>query len=90
MNQHEIKKAFAIRAMKRVRILKDKIKALESIGIDIPDLEYCVDMLIDVPAVLFAQSEWDFDNILEFTMSHIYTEHQQTDESFIQNVIDYL
>jgi len=90
MDQHEIKKAFAIRAMKRVRILKDKIKALENIGIDIPELEYCVDMLLDVPAVLFAQSEGDFDNIVEFTRNHIYTEHQQTDESFIQNVIDYL
>jgi len=90
MNQHEIKKAFAIRAIKRVRILKDKIKALENIGIDIPELEYCVDMLLDVPSVLFAQSEAQYDNIVEFTVNHIYTEHQQTDESFIQNVIDYL
>jgi len=90
MDQHEIKKAFAIRAIKRVRILKDKIKALENIGIDIPELEYCVDMLLDVPAVLFAQGEAQFDNIVEFTVNHIYTEHQQTDESFIQNVIDYL
>jgi len=90
MDQHEIKKAFAIRAMKRVRILKGKYDTLNSIGIDIPELEYCVDMLLDVPAVLFAQSEWDFDNIVEFTVNHIYTDHNQTDENFIQNVIDYL
>jgi len=90
MDQHEIKKAFAIRAMKRARILKDKYNTLNTIGIDIPELEYCVDMLLDVPAVLFAQSEGDFDNIVEFTVNHIYTEHNQKDESFIQNVIDYL
>jgi len=88
MDQHEIKKAFAIRAIKRARILKDKIKALGNIGIDIPELEYCVDMLLDVPAVLFAQGDPQFDNIVEFTVHHIYTDHQQTDESFIQNVID--
>jgi len=90
MNQHEIKKSFAIRAMKRVRILNEKYNTLNSIGIDIPELEYCVDMLLDVPAVLFAQPAKDFDNIVEFTVNHIYTDHQQTDESFIQNVIDYL
>jgi hypothetical protein len=90
MNQHEIKKAFAIRALKRVRILNEKIKTLNSIGIDIPELEYCVDMLLDIPATLFAHSEWDHDNILEFTMNHIYTEHNKSDENFIQNVMDYL
>jgi len=90
MNQHEIKKQFAIRAMKRARILKDKIKALKYLGVELPELESCIDILQEIPAALFAKYELDYDKIIEFTIHHCSIDHNQTDENFIQNVIDYL
>jgi hypothetical protein len=90
MDQHEIKKAFAIRAMKRVHEINAKIKALKFLGVEIAEFERCNEILQEIPSVLFAKNDFDYDNIIEFTLHHCGTKHNQTDESFIQNVIDYL